>query len=189
VVVMGAEKIAIREKEALQLLNFGFNNYLTVRFFQKDEILSHLPVLRGVKDQVGLKSHVDGDVTIPVGQKASVSFEIESDEQTEAPIHLDQKLGAAIIFDQENILKTVPLFADQEIRRAGFIKVAAQRLRFLIVEHKIRFLFIVILILMVFIGIETWYTLKLRRHLKYQPGDETLVKKRLKKILEPTEME
>jgi D-alanyl-D-alanine carboxypeptidase (penicillin-binding protein 5/6) len=188
-VVMGAEKIAIREKEALQLLNFGFNNYLTVRFFQKDEILSHLPVLRGVKDQVGLKSHVDGEVTIPVGQKESVSFEIESDEQTEAPIQFNQKLGAAIIFDQENILKTVPLFADQEIRRAGFIKVATQTLRFLIVEHRIRLLFIVILILMVFIGFLTWYTLRLRRQLKYQPGDETLVKKRLKKILEPTEME
>ena len=187
--VMGAEKIAIREKEALQLLNFGFNNYLTVRLFQKDDILSHLPVLKGVKDQVGLKSHVDGEVAVSVGQKESVSFEIESDEQTEAPVRFDQKLGVAIISDQKNILKTVPLFADQEIRRADFIKVATQTLQFLIAKHKISLFAIVILVLMLFIGLQTWYIIRLRRQLKYQPDDETLVKKRLKKILEPTEMD
>ena len=187
--VMGAEKIAIREKEALQLLNFGFNNYLTVRLFQKDDILSHLPVLKGVKDQVGLKSHVDGEVAVSVGQKESVSFEIESDEQTEAPVRFDQKLGVAIISDQKNILKTVPLFADQEIRRADFIKVATQTLQFLIAKHKISLFAIVILVLMLFIGLQSWYIIRLRRQLKYQPDDETLVKKRLKKILEPTEMD
>jgi D-alanyl-D-alanine carboxypeptidase (penicillin-binding protein 5/6) len=188
-VVMGAEQVAIREKEALQLLNFGFNNFLTVRLFQRHEILSHLPVSKGVKDQVGLKSHIDGEVTISVGQKESVSFEIESREHTEAPIQFDQKLGAAIISDQENILKTVPLFADQEIKRAGFIKMAMQTLNFAIAKHRVSLLIIIILILILVTMLQTWYIIRLKSQLKYQPEGESLVKNRLKEILKPSEMD
>jgi D-alanyl-D-alanine carboxypeptidase (penicillin-binding protein 5/6) len=188
-VVMGAEKIAIREKEALQLLNFGFNNFLTVSLFQKHEILSHLPVFKGVKDRVGLKSHIDGEVTISIGQKESVSFEIESNEHTEAPIQFDQKLGTAIISDQENILKTVPLFADQEIKRAGFIKMAMQTLNFSIAKHRVSLLIIIILILILVTVLQTWYIIRLRSQLKYQPEGGSLVKNRLKEILKPSEMD
>jgi hypothetical protein len=151
--------------------------------------LSHLPVSKGVKDQVGLKSHIDGEVTISVGQKESVSFEIESREHTEAPIQFDQKLGAAIISDQENILKTVPLFADQEIKRAGFIKMAMQTLNFAIAKHRVSLLIIIILILILVTMLQTWYIIRLKSQLKYQPEGESLVKNRLKEILKPSEMD
>jgi D-alanyl-D-alanine carboxypeptidase (penicillin-binding protein 5/6) len=122
-VVMGAEKIAIREKEALQLLNFGFSNFVTVTLFRKGQILSHLPVSKGVKDRVGLAPQVAGELMIPVSQKENVSFKIKSPNQQEAPIQLDQELGDAIISDQKNILKTVPLFATEQIqRKPGILK-------------------------------------------------------------------
>jgi D-alanyl-D-alanine carboxypeptidase (penicillin-binding protein 5/6) len=186
-VVMGAEKIASREAEAMQLLNFGFNHFLTVKLFQKGEILSHLPVLKGVKERVGLRSKIDGVVTISIGMKESVSFKIQSDKQPEAPIHLDQKLGVAIISDTKNILKTVPLHADQEIRRAGFLKTAAQALKFFVAKRKVSLLVIIILILIFIAAIQTWYVVRLRSQLKYQPEDENIVKKRLTKLLEPTD--
>ena len=184
-VVMGAEKIAIREKEALQLLNFGFSNFVTVRLFHKGQILSHLPVSKGVKDRVGLAPQVDGVLTIPVSQKENVSFKIQSRDQQEAPIQLDQELGAAVISDQKNILKTVPLFATEKIQRAGFIKMSLQTLEFIIVKHKASLLVIIILICIV--GLQTWHIKRLRRQLKDQYGDENIVKERLNKILKPTE--
>jgi D-alanyl-D-alanine carboxypeptidase (penicillin-binding protein 5/6) len=186
-VVMGAEKIAIREKEAMQLLNFGFNNFLTVRLFHKGQILSHLPVSKGVKDRVGLEPHVDGVITIPVSQKESVSFEIQSGEQQEAPIQLDQKLGDAIISNQKNILKTVPLFATEQIQRAGFVKIALQTFEFIIAKHKISLL--VIIILVCILGLQTWHIKRLSRQLKDRPGDENIIKERLEQILKPTEMD
>ncbi len=184
-VVMGAEKIAIREKEAMQLLNFGFSNFLTVTLFYKDQILLHLPVSKGVKDRVGLAPQVDGVLTIPVSQKGNVSFKIKSPDQQEAPIQLDQELGDAVISDQKNILKTVPLFATEQIQRAGFIKIALQTLEFIIVKHKVSLLVIIILICIV--GLQTWHIKRLRRQLKDQYGDENIVKERLNKILNPTE--
>ena len=186
-VVMGAEKIAIREKEALQLLNFGFNNILTVSLFHKGQILSHLPVSKGVKDQVGLEPHVDGAVTIPVSQKESVSFEIQSGEQQEAPIQLDQKLGDAIISDQKNILKTVPLYTTEKIQRAGSVKIALQTFEFVIAKHKVSLLVIIIFICI--LGLQALYIVRLRKRLKDRPGDENIIKERLDKILKPTEMD
>jgi D-alanyl-D-alanine carboxypeptidase (penicillin-binding protein 5/6) len=186
-VVMGAEKIAIREKEAMQLLNFGFNNFLTVRLFHKGQILSHLPVSKGVKDRVGLAPQIDGVLTIPVSQKENVSLKIKSPDQQEAPIQLDQKLGDAIISDQKNILKTVPLYATEKIQRAGFVKIALQTFEFIIAKHKVSLL--VIIILIGILGLQTWHILRLRKRLKDRPGDENIIKERLDKILKPTEMD
>jgi D-alanyl-D-alanine carboxypeptidase (penicillin-binding protein 5/6) len=186
-VVMGTEKIAIREKEAMQLLNFGFSNFLTVTLFHKGQILSHLPVSKGVKDRVGLAPRVDGVLTIPVRQKENISFKIKSPDQQEAPIRLDQELGNAVISDQNHVLKTVPLFATEQIRRAGFIKIALQTFEFIIVKHKISLLVIIILIGIV--GLQTWHIKRLQRQLKDQYGDESIVKERLNKILKSSETE
>ena len=187
-VIMGAKKISIREKEAMQLLNFGFNNFMTVKLFQKGQILAHLPVSKGTKDQVGLAPQVDGILTIPVIQKENISFKIKSPDRQEAPIQLDQELGTAIIsVDQKNILKTVPMFATEKIERAGFIKISLQTLEVIVAKHKINLLIIMILICI--IGLQTWYNLRLRRQIQSQFEDDNLVKERLNKILKPTETE
>ena len=180
-VVMGAEEIAIREKEVMHLFNFGFKNFVTVRLFHKGQILSHLPVLKGVKDHVGLEPHIDGIVTIPVSQKENVSFEIKSSEQQEAPIQLNQKLGDVIISDQNNRLETVPLYATEKILRAGFVKIALQTFEYIIAKNKVSFL--VINILICILGLQTWHVKKLRRRLKDRCGDEKIIKERLDQIL------
>jgi hypothetical protein len=38
-------------------------------------------------------------------------------------------------------------------------------------------------------ALQTWYIIRLRSQLKYQTGDEGLVKNRLKEILKPSEMD
>jgi D-alanyl-D-alanine carboxypeptidase (penicillin-binding protein 5/6) len=184
-IVMGAKKIAIREKECMQLLNFGSSNFVTVRLFHKGQILSHLPISKGVKDRVGLAPQVDGVVTIPVSQKENVSFKIQSRDQQEAPIQLDQELSGAIISDQKKILKTVPLFATEQIQRAGFIKISLQTLKSIVSKNKISLLVIIILICIV--GLQTWHIKRLSKQLNDQYGDENIVKERLNKILKPTE--
>ena len=168
-------------------LNFGFNNFLTVRLFHKGQILSHLPVLKGVKDRVGLAPKEDGVLIIPVSQKENVSFKIKSPDQQEAPIQRDQKLGDAMISDQKNILKTVPLYATEKIQRAGFVKIALQTFEFIIAKHKISLLIITILICI--FGLQAWHIVRLRKQLKDRPGDENIIRERLNKILKPTEMD
>jgi D-alanyl-D-alanine carboxypeptidase (penicillin-binding protein 5/6) len=182
-VIMGAETIEVREKETMQLLDFGFNDFVTVRLFNKGEILSQLSILKGSKGRVGLVPHIDGVVTIPIDQSENVSVDITSHDQQEAPIQLNQKLGEAIISYQKNALKTVALFADEEIQRAGFIQVALQTIEIVIFKYKISL--IVIIVLIGICGLQTWYIKRLRSQHKDRYENEHLVKERLNKLLKP----
>ena len=109
-VIMGAAKLEDRENEAMQLLNFGFNNFITVKLFNKDDILSHLSVLRGVEDKVGLRPSEDGVITIPTRLKEFISYILDTPNQQEAPIEIDQKIGQVIISCQKEILKRIPRY-------------------------------------------------------------------------------
>jgi hypothetical protein len=161
---------------------------LTVSLFHKGQILSHLPVSKGVKDRVGLAPKEDGALTILVSQKENVSFKIKSPDQQEAPIQLDQKLGDAIISDQKNILKTVPLYTTEKIQRAGSVKIALQTFEFVIAKHKVSLLVIIIFICI--LGLQALYIVRLRKRLKDRPGDENIIKERLDKILlKPTDVD
>ena len=181
-IVMGAKSTKIREIETMQLLNFGFSNFLTVKLFNKGEVLSHISVLKGTKDRVGLKSQEDGIVTINITQKEHVSFSIKADDQYEAPIQINQKLGHAIISDQKNILKTISLYANEEIQRADFKKIALQTSEYIISKHKVS-LIIVFLIIFIF-GLQAWLIRRLQKQIKRidNHGDD-IVKERLKKII------
>jgi len=181
-IVMGAKSTKIREIETMQLLNFGFSNFLTVKLFNKGEVLSHISVLKGTKDRVGLKSQEDGIVTINITQKEHVSFSIKANDQYEAPIQINQKLGHAIISDQKNILKTIPLYANEEIQRADFKKIALQTSEYIISKHKVS-LIIVLFIILIF-GLQAWRIRRLQKQIKRidNHGDD-IVKERLKKII------
>jgi len=62
-------------------------------------------------------------------------------------------------------------------------------LNFSIAEHRVSLLVIIILILILVAALQAWYVVRLRIQIKHQPGNEKLVKNRLKKILKPSEID
>ena len=114
-VVMGSKSEEVRENETLILLNHGFNNFIKLKLFNTGEVLTYLTVTGGVKDRVGLLSLKDGIVTVPTNQKEHVSFSIMKKDKYESPIQINQRLGDAVISDQNTILKTIPLYAIEGI--------------------------------------------------------------------------
>lgn len=187
-VIMGSEKIEVREKEAMQLLDFGFNNFITVRLFNKDDILSHLTVRKGVKGEVGLKPSEDGAITIPTGMKEFISYKLEVPNQLEAPIEINQKLGHVMISYQKEILKKIPLVANEDIQQASPKMLVKELVPSIVVRQKYMLLVIFILIcvsVMLYI-----YIRKFRHRLnKPDPEQSELVKERLEKILKSFENE
>jgi D-alanyl-D-alanine carboxypeptidase (penicillin-binding protein 5/6) len=181
-VIMGAEKTETRDKEAMQLLDFGFNDFITVRLFNKDDILTHLPVKDGVKGEVGLRPTEDGIIKIPSSFREFISYEIESPTQKEAPIELNQKLGQVKISYRKEILKMIPLLANEDIQQANAKTPEIEPVTSFVVGQK--YMLFVIFILICVLVIEYLYIRWLRRQLKETNTEETeLVKKRLDKIL------
>lgn len=181
-VIMGAAKIEVREKEAMQLLDFGFDNFTTVRLFNKDDILSHLAVSKGAKGKVGLKPSEDGVVTIPKAMKEFISYDLEIPSEQQAPIEIHQKLGHVTISYRKEILKEIPLLADENIQRADTKALAMESVISTVVGQKN--MLIVISILLCIIGIQYLYIRRLRHRLKETDSSEDeIVKQRLDKLL------
>lgn len=181
-VIMGADKIETREKEAMQLLDFGFNNFITLKLFNKNEILSQLSVLKGVKGDVGLMASDDGVITIPANLKEFISYELEIPNQKEAPIEIDQQLGQVTISYQKEILKKIPLLASENIQRAD-AKTQAIESAISIMVRKKNMLFIIFILLCVLL-MQYLYIRRLRKRLKETiPTESAVVKQRLDRIL------
>ena len=181
-VIMGAENIEAREKEAMQLLDFGFNNFITVKLFNKNDILSHLSVLKGVKDDIGLMPSDDGEITIPANLKDFISYELEVPDQQEAPIEINQKLGHVTISYQKEILKKIPLIADESIQRANVKTLAIKSaLSFMVRQDNLLFVTVILLCVLV---MQYLYIRRLRKRLKEtNPMGAASVKQRLDSML------
>ena len=95
---------------------------------------------------------------------------------------LDQKLSHAIISDLKNILKTIPLYANEEIQQADFKKIILQTFEYIISKHKVS-LVMVIFIISIF-GLQALRIRRLQKQIKqinYHRAD--IVKGRLNKIV------
>jgi D-alanyl-D-alanine carboxypeptidase (penicillin-binding protein 5/6) len=183
-VIMGAEKTETRDKEAMQLLNFGFNDFMTVRLFNKNDILTHLPVSNGVKGEVGLRPTEDGIIKIPTSFREFISYEIESPTQAEAPIERNQNLGQVIISYRKEILKMIPLLASEDIQRAD-TKAPEMEIEPVPSPSTMpTYMLLVIFILICALVIQYLCIRRLRRELMETDSEDTeLVKKRLDRIL------
>jgi D-alanyl-D-alanine carboxypeptidase (penicillin-binding protein 5/6) len=121
-VVMGAKSEAIREREALRLLNYGFRNFASVNLFNQGDVLIRLPVWKGTVGEVELAASEPGIVTLPIDLQADVSWQVRVPERLFAPINSGQNIGEAVIATKEKVFKTVPLVAVQDVPLAGFFR-------------------------------------------------------------------
>jgi D-alanyl-D-alanine carboxypeptidase (penicillin-binding protein 5/6) len=135
-VVMGAKSPAIREREVLRLLNYGFRNFVSVQLFEKEEELLQLPVWKGNEGQVELLAGEDGVVTVPIPEQSDVSWQPKTPERLFAPIDGGQTIGEARITIQDKVVKSVPLLAGRDIPLAGFLKRAVHSATLVTIDHR-----------------------------------------------------
>ncbi len=134
-VVMGAKSEAIREREVLRLLNYGFRNFISVRLFEKDDSLMQLSVWKGAESQIQLLAGEDGVVTVSIPRQNDVSWQAKAPERLFAPIDRGQNIGQAMITIEDKVIKSVPLLADKDVPLAGFLRRTAHSTSLLVIDH------------------------------------------------------
>jgi len=122
-VVMGAKNRAIRAEEALKLMNYGYRNFAFVALFPRDKPLAELPVWKGQQNTVQIVPGEEGMIVVPAEQKNKIEHSRELPEFVVAPIEKRQEIGKYTVKIGSNVLRTIPLVAETEIPRAGFVKV------------------------------------------------------------------
>jgi len=152
-VVMGAKSEAIREREALRLLNYGFRNFASLRLFKQGDVLLQLPVWKGTVGTVKLAASEPGIVTVPIENQADISWQTNAPQRLFAPIASGQTIGEAVIASKEKVYKTVDLVAVQDVPLAGFFKQVLHSAVLMVKDHGPSTLFVFFLLGAVVFGV------------------------------------
>jgi D-alanyl-D-alanine carboxypeptidase (penicillin-binding protein 5/6) len=122
-VVMGAKNRAIRAEEALKLLNYGYRNFTFVSLFTRGQVLYDLPVWKGQRNDVHVVSREDGMIVIPAEAKNKLEYEKIIPASVVAPIEKNQEIGKYVVKIGTNVIRTIPLVAETDVPKAGFLKI------------------------------------------------------------------
>jgi D-alanyl-D-alanine carboxypeptidase (penicillin-binding protein 5/6) len=131
-VVSGFESKNLRSSESLKLLNWGFRNTSTFEISKKDESTFELDTWLGKKNKVIATSKEDYYVTINKKNIRHLSVSLEYDGPISAPIKKGEQVAYIIVSKKEEIIKKLPLFASEDVKKVNFFKSLITSLNYLI---------------------------------------------------------
>ena len=131
-VISGFETKNLRSSESLKLLNWGFRNTNTFEISKKGETKFKLNTWLGKKDQISATTKEDFYVTINKKDIRHLSVSLEYNGPISAPIDKGTEIANLIVFNKDEVIKKLPLFADENIKKVNVFKSLLTSLNFLI---------------------------------------------------------
>ncbi|WKV09014.1 D-alanyl-D-alanine carboxypeptidase family protein [Thermoanaerobacterium sp. CMT5567-10] len=118
-VVFGAPDSNTRFKEASKLLDYGFANFETKKVVESGKTYGAVKVLKGEKDYINAVANSDEYVLLKKGESKNIKQEISINKYVEAPIKVGSKIGTIKIYNGNNLIKTVPLISNQNVKKSN----------------------------------------------------------------------
>ena len=131
-VISGFENKSLRSSESLKLLNWGFRNTNTFEIAKKGETLFELETWLGKKNKIMATSKEDFYITINKKDIRHLKVSLEYNGPISAPIDKDTQIANIIITKKDEIIKSLPLYAAEEIKKVNFFKSLLTSLNYLI---------------------------------------------------------
>jgi D-alanyl-D-alanine carboxypeptidase (penicillin-binding protein 5/6) len=110
-----------RQNGVIELLDYGFDNFETITFFDENETIAKASVWLGAKEKLELVAKGEIAVTIPLGQTSeNIEFEVKYKEPLFTPIKKDQEVGKLIITIDGEAIREVRLHAKEDVDKASY---------------------------------------------------------------------
>ena len=119
-VVMGSATSKERFAACKQMLDYGFATYALI---SPEADKAQIPVKLGAADFVTAVPAGEGAVLVEKAQKNQVTQQVELEEQIDAPVSRGQRLGTLYIKAGEQVLKEIPMVAEQPVEKLTFWQV------------------------------------------------------------------
>ena len=116
-VVMGSATSKERFAACKSMLDYGFATYALI---SPETEKTQIPVKLGVLDTVTAVPAGEDAVLVEKAQKNQVTQQVELAEQVDAPISKGQRLGTLYIKAGEQVLKEIPLVAEEAVEKLTF---------------------------------------------------------------------
>jgi D-alanyl-D-alanine carboxypeptidase (penicillin-binding protein 5/6) len=128
-VVLGTTSDSSRTQESQKLLNWGFQNFDTVKLYSKGQAIATPEVWKGAKASVKIGFANDMLVTVPKGVAAKMKPVLERRDPLVAPLALNAKVGTLKMMVDGKPLLTLPVVALEEVSQATIFGRAWDSLR------------------------------------------------------------
>ena len=116
-VVMGSETSKDRFAACKSMLDYGFASFALIT---PQGETAEIPVKLGVADTVKVVPSGEDVVLIDKAQKSMVTQQVVLDEQVDAPVSKGQRLGTLYIKAGEQVLKEIPMVAEESVPKLTF---------------------------------------------------------------------
>ncbi|MDL2356968.1 MAG: D-alanyl-D-alanine carboxypeptidase [Pseudomonadota bacterium] len=117
-VVLGTTSDSSRTQESQKLLNWGFQNFDTVKLYAKGQAIATPEVWKGSKSAVKIGFANDVLVTVPKGVAAKMKPVLERKDPLVAPLPLNGKVGTLKMMVDGKSLLELPVVALEEVSQA-----------------------------------------------------------------------
>jgi D-alanyl-D-alanine carboxypeptidase (penicillin-binding protein 5/6) len=118
-VVLGAASDAVRTRESLKLLNYGFQAYDAMRLYARNQTVSELKVWKGASSIVKAGFQNDFVVSVPKGLSSRLKTELLSQQPLIAPVTAGQVVGTLKVSFDGKPYGDYPVVAIEGVSSAG----------------------------------------------------------------------
>ena len=131
-VVSGFDTKNLRSSESSKLLNWGFRNTSTFEISKKNETTFEIDTWLGKQNKIMATTKEDYYVTINKKDIRHMSVSLNYSGPIQAPIKKGEKIAELIIKKKDENLKTLPLYASEDLQKVNFFKSLITSINYLI---------------------------------------------------------
>ena len=122
----------LRSSESLKLLNWGFRNTNTFEISKKDETIFELDTWLGTKNKIKASTKENYYLTVNKKDISHLTVSLEYDGPILAPVTKGTQVANIIVSDKNEKIKTLPLYATEDLKKVNFFKSLLTSLNYLI---------------------------------------------------------
>ena len=122
----------LRSSHSLKLLNWGFRNTNTFEVSKKDISIFELDTWLGKSNKIKATTKEDYYITINKKDIRNLSVVLQYNGPIVAPIQKGEKIASLKVFNKDQEIKTLPLFAAEDLKKVNFFKSLITSINYLI---------------------------------------------------------
>lgn len=130
-VVLGTATEKLRSSESQRLLNYGFQEFETIKLYAREQPVSDKRIWKGTLKHLNLGFRTDRYITIPKGQRDSLKATLETRQPILAPIDRGQQLGILHLTLNGQPYLDLPVEALDDVRLANVFSRGVDNIRLL----------------------------------------------------------
>ena len=122
----------MRSSDSLKLLNWGFRNTSTFEISKKDSSEFELDTWLGKKNKIKAVTKEDFYITINKKDIRNLKVMLQYEGPVIAPVEKGKKIANLIISNKDENIKTLPLYAAEDLKKVNFFKSLITSINYLI---------------------------------------------------------